>query len=240
MLGHRHQRLQRRLVTAVNVRVTRDKIVTLEAAEADRLCQVAENRWPHWAAEDAVVVPRLFLSPAVLRQDAQGVLENLLHMAAHGLAAARGIGDMSRRGQYHNKKYREPAEEVGLRFDDAGTRGWDDTRVRVSTGDAYEVEVRQLAAALADFPRQQRPPAPPTSSSSTGKVLAMCACPCRRPCFTRRANQGGDGCSDSTMSVTPMKSRDRAQCYIISTNTQGFRSCLSLWSTGLSAASRLG
>jgi hypothetical protein len=38
------------------------------------------------------------------------VLENLLHMAAHGLAAARGISDTSRRGQYHNKKDRELAE----------------------------------------------------------------------------------------------------------------------------------
>jgi hypothetical protein len=124
------------------------------------------------------VVHRLFVGSAVLRQDAEGVLENLLHMAAHGLAAARGIGDTSRRGQYHNKKYRGLAEEVGLTFDDAGTRGWDDTRVRESTGDAYEVEVRQLAAALADFPRQERPPSP-TSSSSTGKVLGMCACPYR-------------------------------------------------------------
>jgi hypothetical protein len=37
------------------------------------------------------VVHRLLV--AVLRQAAQGVLENLLHMAAHGLAAARGISD---------------------------------------------------------------------------------------------------------------------------------------------------
>jgi hypothetical protein len=40
------------------------------------------------------------------------VLENLLHMAAHGLAAARGISDTSRRGQYHNKKDRELARSV--------------------------------------------------------------------------------------------------------------------------------
>jgi hypothetical protein len=153
-------------------------VLTLGTAEADRLCLVAVNRWPA-AAEEAGAVHRLFVGPAVLRQDAEGVLENLLHMAAHGLAAARGISDTSRRGQYHNKKFRELAGEVGLTFDDAGTRGWDDTGVRETTGEAYKVEVRQLAAALADFPRQERPPAPPSPSSGTGKVLAMCACPYR-------------------------------------------------------------
>jgi hypothetical protein len=126
-------------------------VLALGAAEADRLCQVAENRWPHWAADEAVVVHRLFVGPAVLRQDAQGVLENLLHMAAHGLAAARGISDTSRRGQYHNKQYRELAEEVGLTVDDADTRGWDDTSMRESTGDAYAVEERQLDVILGRY-----------------------------------------------------------------------------------------
>jgi hypothetical protein len=36
------------------------------------------------------------------------------------------------------------AEEVGLTSDDAGTRGWDDTSGRESTGDAYEIEVRRI------------------------------------------------------------------------------------------------
>jgi hypothetical protein len=86
------------------------------------------------------------------------------------------LSDTSRRGQYHNTRYRELAEETHVRRRRAGTRGWDDTSVRESAGEAYEVEVRQLAAVLADFPRRERRPVPSTSSGSTGNVLAMCAC----------------------------------------------------------------
>jgi len=48
-----------------------------------------------------------------------------------------------RRGQYH-KKYRDLAEEVCLTSADAGTRGWDETRMRESTEDGDGPDLRQF------------------------------------------------------------------------------------------------
>jgi hypothetical protein len=66
--------------------------------------------------------------------------------------------------------------------------------VRESTGEADEVEVRQLAAVLADFPRQERPPAPPTWSGNSGKVLAMC--PYQIGTSRRTLAESGPVCSE--------------------------------------------
>jgi hypothetical protein len=51
--------------------------------------------------------------------------------------------------------------------------------VRETTGDAYEVEVRQLAAVLADFPCRSAAARAATSSGSSRELLAMCARPYR-------------------------------------------------------------
>ena len=45
---------------------------------------------------------------------ASEVLATLLHEAAHALAHARGSKDTSRQGRYHNTKFKNCAEEVGL------------------------------------------------------------------------------------------------------------------------------
>jgi hypothetical protein len=72
-----------------------------------------------------------------------------LHEAAHGLAVTRAIKDTSRGGAYHNKRYKQLAEELGLSLERHPTIGWSITTVPVATATAYAREVDQLRAAIA-------------------------------------------------------------------------------------------
>ena len=75
-------------------------------------------RWGHHAPDRWNVAGEQFteimISGEGLRRSARDVLATLLHEAAHALAHARGIKDTSRQGRYHNKHFKNCAEEVGL------------------------------------------------------------------------------------------------------------------------------
>ncbi|NIH79283.1 hypothetical protein [Amycolatopsis viridis] len=149
-----------------------------------------ENRWP----ADLEIVARghrLVASHEVLRHGAEGALQALLHAAAHGLAAARGITDTSRRGRYHNNRFVALAEELGLEVADAGRPGWAVTTVPPATAAAYTAELDDLSPALAELPEPQpyRPPA--EAQHSRGKLRAVVpatAADLGRPCT---ANERG-------------------------------------------------
>jgi hypothetical protein len=89
-------------------------------------------------------VPRVLFSgrPAA-------ILGALVHEAAHALATARGIADTSRRGTYHNTRYRDLAAELGL--DVAKDEKWGWTRTAPSPA-LLERYGHQLAAVIAAVP----------------------------------------------------------------------------------------
>ncbi|WP_219419925.1 hypothetical protein [Pseudonocardia nigra] len=62
------------------------------------------------------------------------MLGTLLHEAAHGVATTRGIKDTSRQGRYHNRKFAELAEELGITVALDGARGWSATTLPYGTG----------------------------------------------------------------------------------------------------------
>jgi hypothetical protein len=64
------------------------------------------------------------------------VLGTLLHEAAHGLAYARKIGDTSRQGRYHNRRYATLAQELGLDVGHVQPIGWSATSVPDPTATA--------------------------------------------------------------------------------------------------------
>ena len=74
-------------------------------------------RWGHHAPGRWNVAgeqyTEIMISGEGLRRSPE-VLATLLHEAAHALAHARGIKDTSRQGRYHNKQFKNRAEEVGL------------------------------------------------------------------------------------------------------------------------------
>lgn len=71
-----------------------------------------------WKTADGRL-PELFVAGELLAADGdvspgRRAMKTLLHEAAHGLAAVRGIGECSRGGRYHNRKFVELAAELGL------------------------------------------------------------------------------------------------------------------------------
>jgi hypothetical protein len=70
-----------------------------------RLGHYAHARWRPAEAGETPAVAELFIGGEGLGREAASVLGTLLHEAAHGLAATRGIKDTSRAGAYHNKRF---------------------------------------------------------------------------------------------------------------------------------------
>ncbi len=142
-----------------------------------RLGHFAAERW-RLATEDRAM-PEVFIGGEGLARGAGPVLATLLHEAAHALASVRGIQETSRRGQYHNKRFRLLAEELGLHVDYDTRIGWSPTTLPDTTASAYAGEIAALQSALTAVRR----PEPPAGRDATGRSrtvpMALCGCPRR-------------------------------------------------------------
>jgi hypothetical protein len=141
----------------------------------------SRRKWGHYAHNrwDAggTAVPELFISGEGLRRGAPGTFATLLHEAAHGIGAARGIQDTSRDGRYHNRRFKALAEEVGLHVEQDGSRGWTATTLPPATFDAYAQAIGKLDKAIQAWRQGETSTRPP----SRNLALAFCACdPARR------------------------------------------------------------
>jgi hypothetical protein len=109
------------------------------------------------------------------------VLGTLLHEAAHGLAQARGVQDISRQGRYHNRRYATLAHELGLEVASVQPIGWSATTVPATTvpdttAAAYAGQLQDLAAALVLWRRQEHP----SGAGPRSRNLLAAACGCGR------------------------------------------------------------
>ncbi len=134
-----------------------------------KLGHFAERRWTVATAER----PELFVGGEGLAAGPVEVLGTLLHEAAHGLAATRGVQDTSRQGRYHNRRYAALASELGLTVQRAGARGWTATQVPTDTEAAYAAVVDDLARALVLWRRAEHPSG---TKRSTNLLAAVCGC----------------------------------------------------------------
>jgi hypothetical protein len=134
-----------------------------------KLGHFAERRWRVATTER----PELFVGGEGLAAGAVEVLGTLLHEAAHGLAAARGVQDTSRQGRYHNRRYATLARELGLTVQRAGSRGWTATAVPAETATVYAAVVEDLARALVLWRRAEHPGG---GKRSRNLLAAVCAC----------------------------------------------------------------
>jgi hypothetical protein len=138
------------------------------AGSRRKLGHYAHNRWDR----DGNELGELFISGEGLRQGAPSVLGTLLHEAAHGIAAVRGIQDTSRNGRYHNKRYVALAEELGLKVQRRGSVGWSDTSPPDTLLDSYASTIRRLEKTLNAWRKgDQQVKAP-----SRNLALAVCEC----------------------------------------------------------------
>ncbi|PJE97119.1 hypothetical protein CUT44_14145 [Streptomyces carminius] len=79
---------------------------------ARKLAHFEPRRWRLREGDD--VHHEVFVTAESLQGGAEEVFSHLLHEAVHAVCEARGVDDCSA-SQYHNKKFRDAAAELGLR-----------------------------------------------------------------------------------------------------------------------------
>jgi len=134
---------------------------------------LAPDRWQP-AAHDGELVHELVIAGEGLALGADDVFTTLLHEAAHALAVARAVSDTSRDGRYHNARYRQLADELGLNVQRDPALGWSITTLRPTTRAQYADAIAAIAAAIT----LHRLPEP-IGCSRRGLRLAVCGCPRR-------------------------------------------------------------
>lgn len=152
-------------------------VITLGAGsgsgQALKLGHFAPGRWQDASGKE---LPELFIGGEGLARGARGLLGTLLHEAAHGLAAARGIRDTSRQGRFHNTRFRALAEELGLHVAQAGQIGWSATTVPDPAAALYRAEIRRLDAALVAHRHADTGTGRGGRVSSNNGIAARCEC----------------------------------------------------------------
>ncbi|WP_198950167.1 hypothetical protein [Kineosporia sp. A_224] len=119
-----------------------------------KLGHFAAMRWTHattGSAEGTTAgpsLPEVFVGGEGLALGVVDVLGTLLHEATHALAHVRGIQDTSRQGRYHNRKFRDLAQAMGLEVRDVPVIGWSDTHVPATTVTGYAPVLERLHLAM--------------------------------------------------------------------------------------------
>jgi hypothetical protein len=136
----------------------------------------AAGRWQLTSPDAPTNRAEVLVSGEGLQRGPVDVLGTLLHEAAHGLAYARKIGDTSRQGRYHNRRYATLARELGLEVGHVQPIGWSSTSVPEPTTARYADVLAELAEALVLWRCAEQAPAGPGRSRN---ALA-CSCACGR------------------------------------------------------------
>jgi hypothetical protein len=101
-----------------------DAVIVLGTGiERGRLVKLGHWWGGQWIVDDGRRA-EVLLAGEALHLDADAVFEVLVHEAAHGINAARGIKDTSRGGRYHNAHFKAAAEILGLRVARHEPYGW--------------------------------------------------------------------------------------------------------------------
>jgi hypothetical protein len=101
-------------------------------------------------------------------------MSTLLHEAAHGVAAAKGLKDTSRGGRYHNRVFKTLAEELGLEVKEQESRGLAATSVPKDTAKKWTLTVKRLDKAIKKNFRFMEPQMKPKEACRLLK--AECSC----------------------------------------------------------------
>ncbi|MGH3432396.1 MAG: hypothetical protein ACRDQB_06115 [Thermocrispum sp.] len=143
-----------------------------------RLGHFAAMRWHNDTTDNAEgqgQLAEVFVGGEGLRRGAVDVLGTLLHEAAHALADVRGIKDTSRQGRYHNTRFKQLAEELGIEVSKDPRIGWSPTAVPATTRQRYTATVAALTEALRLFRAPEQ-----TTTGTKSKNPPPCVCECGR------------------------------------------------------------
>jgi hypothetical protein len=113
----------------------------------------------------------ILISAEGLDRGGREVMETVLHEAAHALALARGIKDVTGY-QYHNRNFKVHAEELGLQVEKFKNRGFAYTQMTDYASELYADQIELLDSHVTAV----RKPTPKISKNSAGQVKMACAC----------------------------------------------------------------
>ncbi|MGH3525753.1 MAG: hypothetical protein ACRDQ6_00380 [Pseudonocardiaceae bacterium] len=136
-----------------------------------RLGHFAAARWQR--GDEALA--ELFVGGEGLRRGAGALLATLIHEAAHGVACVRGVKDTSRGGKYHNKKFKDIAESMGVVIAHDPVTGFSPTTLPPSTAAVYRPELAALEAAITAYRHAEV--AGVSRPTASNYVKAQCQCP---------------------------------------------------------------
>lgn len=157
--------------------------------ERGRLVKLGHWWAGRWVA-DGQTRGEVLLAGEALHLKPEEVFEVLLHEAAHGLNAARGIRDTSREGRYHNARFGAAAREVGLHVAAMPPYGVARTSLTEATRERYAPSIDRLGEVMriarhidrgarggAEEGREQEgATADQDEQRSKGRALATCGC----------------------------------------------------------------
>lgn len=108
-------------------------------------------QWGHFAPkswEGSKAIHEIAITGENLVRGAEAVLGTLLHEAAHAMAEVREVQDTSRQGRWHNAKFKELAEEVGIVVEKDKSIGWSITTLPPETAKVYKAELAALKKSI--------------------------------------------------------------------------------------------
>lgn len=116
----------------------------------------APKAWESRHGEDLDVIEatrmgEVFLSGESLQRGAVATVGTILHELVHAYCHEQEIKDTSNGHRYHNKKFKEIANEFGLDIEQAKTIGWSVTSVPEATQETYADEIKALDEALVQY-----------------------------------------------------------------------------------------
>ncbi len=132
----------------------------------------ADGRWQH--GDDQL--PEVMVSGEGLSRPADKVFTTLLHEAAHGLAAVRGIKDTSRQGRWHNKQFANLAAELGMTTTKDDKLGFSPCELTELTAARYRATITALGEALNAYRHPETFEGKERTNNNNG-VSAECECP---------------------------------------------------------------
>lgn len=115
----------------------------------------------------------IFLSASSFTRGARATLGTLLHETAHSIDNAEGVKGVTGDG-YHNAKFKQRAEGLGLTITQAGRIGWSGTEVSDECAERWSHALRLIEEALlltADSGEQAKP-------KGRNKNLLVAECDC--------------------------------------------------------------
>ena len=108
----------------------------------------AKETWRRDEDGNEVTMHEIMLSGESLKRGAEATLGTIIHECVHAYCHVKEIRDTSNQGRYHNKHFKEAAEDFGLSISKAPVIGFSVTTLADGTAEEYAEELADLTEAL--------------------------------------------------------------------------------------------